>query len=103
MLVEPIVTKLLAKEVLGIAVKPNESVLTPPGEVAAIVKPWDDEGENAKLAVAEFAINSTPLTDAVAYPFAWVMVPAVKYPALLFNYEILLPDTTSFFHSAMLL
>jgi hypothetical protein len=49
--------------------------------------------------VSELANNSTPLIDAVAY--ASVVATVVTYPASLLNCDMLLPDTATFFHSAM--
>jgi hypothetical protein len=98
--VEPTVIELFAKLVFGIAAKPNVNVSVP--ALAAIVKPCPDEDAKFKDPVIESAIILTAPNEAVANPLACVMVPAVKYPASLFNCDTLLPDTTTFFQFAIL-
>jgi hypothetical protein len=98
--VEPTVIELFAKLVFGIAAKPNVNVSVP--ALAAIVKPCPDDDAKFKDPVIESAIILTAPNEAVANPLACVMVPAVKYPASLFNCDTLLPDTTTFFQFAIL-
>jgi hypothetical protein len=86
--------------VFGIAAKPNVNVSVP--ALAEIVKPCVDEDAKFKDPVIESANKLVPSNEAVANPLACVIVPAVKYPASLFNCDTLLPDTTTFFQFAIL-
>jgi hypothetical protein len=100
-LVEPTVTELFAKLVLGIAAKPNVNVSLP--AEAAMVRPCPEDEANNKDPEGESAIRDTPLYDAVAKAFLAGAVAFVKYPASLFNWDTLLPDTMTFFHVAIIM
>jgi hypothetical protein len=63
-------------------------------------KPAPDEDAKVKVSTALSAITGIPFTDIVTNEFCAVM--DVKYPASLFNWEILLPETITFFHVAIL-
>ena len=97
--VDPTVTELFAKLAFGTAAKPNVKVSV--DAFAEIVKPCPDDEAKFKDPVVESDIKNVPPNDAVEYAFFTPRVPAVKYPESLFNCEILLPDTITFFQVAI--
>jgi hypothetical protein len=98
--VDPIVTLELAKLALGTAANPKVRVSLP--ALALIVKPCPEEEAKFKLPEGESANKFVPLNEAVAKELCLVIVAFVTYPASLFSWEILLPDTIIFFQVAML-
>ena len=87
----------LAKLVFGIADNPNVNVSVP--AFPEIVKPCPDEEAKFKLPDGESANKLVPDIDAVAKALGDVA--NVTYPASLFNCDILLPETTTFFQVAI--
>jgi hypothetical protein len=91
----------LAKLALGI--EPNVNVMVSFTGLPTISRPAPDADANVKISTAESANTFTPLIDMVANTLGDPgTVAVVRYPTSLFNCEILLPDTTTFFQVAIL-
>jgi hypothetical protein len=85
---------------LALGIPPNVNVIESAPAFPTILNPAPEPDATVNVSDALSATTLTPLTDIVSNEF--VPDTLVKYPASLFNCETLLPETTTFFHSAIL-
>jgi hypothetical protein len=83
---------------LALGIPPNVNVIESAPALPTMFKPAPDDDANVSVSAELSANTSIPLIDIVANDRT---DDGVKYPASLFNCDMLLPDTTTFFQVAI--